>query len=121
MSGEMKMTQHEEARVVKIQIDKDSHPRAYHPYIGDVVQFYIDYPIISSTTPGYIDVSVENDTLITIGIANTSDLKKPGGGQLSSFIYVSGEGLCHVTLRPSVENNTGNEYRIAILPEKKEQ
>lgn len=114
------MTEHKGPSVLKIKIDEDSHPRAYHPHIGDVIQFYIDYPITSTTAPVNIDYSVENEVLVNIGIANTSDPKKPGGGQLSAFLYTMGEDLCHVTLRPSVENNSGNEYRIAILPEKKE-
>lgn len=102
--------------VMKIQIDEETHPKAYHPNVGDVVQCYINFAITPDTIIQDVGASVNEPHLVKIGTAFTSDPAMAGGGQISVFFYVLDEGLCQLRLVP-IGSET-KEYVIAILAEK---
>jgi len=108
------MPKQEKGRLFPVQIDKDSHPRSYLVNIGDVVQCYINFPLTPSSIVEDIEVSLENDKLQKIGVVITSDLRMPGSGQRSAFLYVLDAGSCTVTLRPVIGGEVDREYLITF-------
>ena len=108
------MPEKEKGRLFPVQIDKDSHPRSYLVNIGDVLQCYVNFPLTPSSIVEDIAVSLENDKLQKIGVVITSDLRMPGSGQRSAFLYVLDAGSCTVTLRPVIGGEVDREYLITF-------
>ncbi len=107
--------------VHKIQIT-DDHPRAYHPDFGDVLQFYLSFPV-GPDAPVVSDIGVSvqkheggEPNLVVIGVMNTSTAAGVGAHEFSVFLFVKGPGLHKVRLVPVIEGQKPEEYEIAVLP-----
>jgi hypothetical protein len=101
--------------VHKIDI-KAQHPRAYHPAVGDVLQFYVRYAVTSDQIVQDLKFSIKGEQLARIGVINTTKPHIVGAGELSAFLLVKDKGLAHVEFE-AIPGHTQQPTRIAVLAE----
>jgi len=104
------------SNILKIKINEEEHPKAYHPQIVDILQCYMNFPISPECIIRDIVSFVDKPNVLEIGTAITSDMNLTGAGQRSAFFFVQQEGLCRIRLVPVIPGELAKEYVIAILP-----
>ncbi len=103
----------------KIQIDLDKHPDHYDVEVGDVIQCFIDFPLMPSTSVDAIVVFVRGQSLEEVGVIITSEFGLSGSGQMSAFFYVYGDftgndEFITVRLTPVVSGQIARTHEITF-------
>ena len=81
---------------------KAQHPKAYHPRIGDLVQCYVDFPIVPERIVSELKVSIDGTSVSLVGVVATSRPRIVGSGQVSAYFVPMRAGLSKVTILPIV-------------------
>jgi hypothetical protein len=72
-------------RIHRIDI-KAQHPNAYHPAVGDLVQCYIDFPIVPEQIISDLRPAIDGKSMSLVAVVSTSSPKIVGSGQVSVFL-----------------------------------
>jgi len=88
-------------RIHRIDI-KATHPKAYHPVIGDIVKCYLDFPIVPEQIVDDLKISIDGKSLSLGAVASTSMPKIVGSGQISVFLMPRQPGLSEITIQPVI-------------------
>jgi hypothetical protein len=107
-------------RLHRIDI-KAQHPRAYHPVIGDLVQCYIDFPIVPEQIVDDLRPTIEGKSVSLVAVVNTSKPKIVGSGQASVFLAPRQAGLSKVTIEVIIPGQKPKTYEINFLVELKRE
>ena len=94
---------------------KADHPKAYHPRIGDVAQCYLRFAVVPGQIVEDLEFKIEGKSVVRVGVVETT--KRPGGGEISAFLYARAAGMSHVTFAP-IPGHTFKPVRITFLAEK---
>ena len=81
---------------------KADHPKAYHPAIGDLVQCYIDFPVVPEQIVDDLKVRIDGSALALVAKVNTSKPGIVGSGQYSVFLAPRQTGLTKVVIQPTI-------------------
>ena len=101
-------------RLHRIEI-KAKHPKAYHPSIGDIVQCYVDFPVVPEQIVSDLDVNTNGKSLVLVGVVNTSKPKIVGSGQYSAFFVPRQTGRTQLTIAIEIPGQTTKEYQMSFL------
>ena len=88
-------------RLHRIDI-KSAHPKAYHPAIGDLIQCYLDFPIVPEQIVEDLEVSIDGRPVSMLAVVSTSRPKIVGSGQISVYLVPRQAGLSTVTIQPVI-------------------
>lgn len=94
---------------------KAEHPRAYHPRIGDLVQCYLDFPIVPEQIVDELKVTIDGTSVSLVAVVNTSKPKIVGSGQVSAFFMPRNTGLSKVTILPVIPGQKPKPVEINFL------
>ena len=97
-------------RLHRIDI-KAFHPRAYHPSIGDLVQCYLDFPIV----PEQIVDNLQITSATVLAVVSTSRPKIVGSGQISVYLMPRQLGSSKVTIQPVIPGQKPKPTEIIFL------
>jgi hypothetical protein len=101
-------------RLHRIDI-KAQHPKAYHPYIGDLVQCYIDFPIVPEQIIDDLRPTINGKSLSLVAAVSTSRPGIVGSGQVSVFLAPRQLGLSHVKIEVIIPGQKPRTYEITFL------
>jgi hypothetical protein len=96
---------------------KAVHPRAYHPDIGDLVQCYVDFPIVPEQIISDLRVKIEGNSVSLVAVVSTSKPKIIGSGQVSAFLLPRQLGLSKVTITVIIPGQKPKPYELNLLVE----
>ena len=94
---------------------KADHPRAYHPRIGDLMQCYIDFPVVPEQIVDQLKVTIDGTSVALVATVNTSKPKIVGSGQYSAYFVPRGDGLSKVTILPVITGQRPKPIVISVL------
>ncbi len=99
---------------------KAEHPRAYHPFIGDLYQFYLAYTPVPGELVENLHVTVDGRTVGVVSVADTSK-GLPGAGEISLFVVARNLGLSHIDVAPVIAGKPATKpYRISFFVQQRE-
>jgi len=98
-------------RLHRIDI-KATHPKAYHPEIGDIVQCYMDFPIVPEQIVVDLRIVIEGKSVSLVAVASTSRPKIIGSGQISVFLLPRQPGFSEITILPVIPGQTPSPAKI---------
>lgn len=101
-------------RLHRIDI-KAQHPKAYHPNTGDLVQCYIDFPIVPEQIISDLRPTIEGKSVNLVAVVGTSRPKIVGSGQVSVFLAPRQLGLSHVKIEVIIPGQKSKTYEITFL------
>jgi hypothetical protein len=101
-------------RLHRIDI-KAEHPKAYHPAIGDLVQCYLDFPIVPEQIVDDLRPTVEGKSMSVVATVSTSRPRIVGSGQVSLFLAPRQPGLSRVKIEVTVPGQKPKTYEITFL------
>ena len=101
-------------RLHRIDI-KATHPKAYHPYVGDLVQCYIDFPIVPEQIISDLRPTIDGKSVSLVAVVNTSKPRIVGSGQVSVFLAPRQLGLSHVKIEVIIPGQKPKQYDITFL------
>lgn len=96
------------------------HPKAYHPHVGDLFRFYLNYPVIPGKIVDNLEVNLDGRS---VGVVTVCDTSKglPGSGEVSLFLVAKnlGQSSAEVTLVVDGKRQK-KKYRMNFLVEERE-
>lgn len=101
----------------RIDIKTDPHPKAYHPHIGDLVQCYLNYPIVPGQIVDKLKVTLEGSSIALVAVVDTTRPRTMGACQWSAFLAPREGGLSHLTVVPVCEGKDGTPVKINFYVE----
>ena len=101
-------------RIHRIDI-RATHPKAYHPAIGDIVQCYLDFPIVPEQIVGDLRITIEGKSLSLVAVASTSRPRIVGSGQISTFLMPRQPGRSAITIQPVIPGQKPKPIKINFL------
>jgi hypothetical protein len=101
-------------RIHRIDIKSQHHPRAYHPAVGDLVQCYLDFPILPDQIVVDLEVSIEGRPLSVVAVVSTSRPKIVGTGQISGYLLPRQAGLSKVKIQSMIPDRKTNPIEISF-------
>jgi hypothetical protein len=101
-------------RIHRIDI-KAQHPKAYHPAVGDLVQCYIDFPIVPEQIISDLRPAIDGKSMSLVAVVSTSSPKIVGSGQVSVFLIPRDPGLSHVKIEVIIPGQETKTYDITFL------
>jgi len=105
-------------RIHRIDINA-THPKTYHPRIGDTVQCYMDFPIVPEQIVEDLRITIEGISVSFVSVVSTSQPKIIGTGQISTFLIPRRIGLSEITIRPVIPGQETRAVRIKFVVEEK--
>ena len=94
---------------------KAQHPKAYHPTFGDLVQCYLNYPIVPGEIVDKLNVTIEGSSIALVAVVDTTRPKTVGASQWSVFLAPRESGLGHLTVVPVCEGKDRTPVKITFL------
>lgn len=88
-------------RLHRIDI-KAEHPEAYHPIVGDLVQCYLEFPVVPEQIVDNLQVTIEGNSVSLVTVASTSRPGIVGSGQVSAFLTPRQAGTSRVIITPAI-------------------
>ena len=109
-------------RLHRIDI-KAKHPKAYHPAIGDLVQCYLDFPVVPEQIVENLRVTTAGRSLSVIGVVGTSKPRIVGSGQISLYLMPRQTGQTTVTILPTIPGQKPDPIAITfrVAPERRRE
>lgn len=101
-------------RLHRIDI-KARHPNAYHPEAGDLVQCYIDFPIVPEQIIDDLRVVIAGKSMSLVAVVSTSRPKIVGSGQVSVFLAPRQLGLSRAEIEVIIPGQKPKSYAITFL------
>ena len=101
-------------RIHRIDV-RAQHPRAYHPRIGDLVQCYLDFPIVPEQIVVDLRATIDGNSVSLVGVVSTSRPKIVGSGQISVFIVPRQPGQTTITILPVIPGQSPKPITINFL------
>ena len=107
-------------RLHRIDI-KATHPKAYHPSIGDLVQCYLDFPIVPEQIVDNLQITTAGKSIAVLGVVGTSKPRIVGSGQISVYLMPRQPGLSKLTILPVIPGQKPKPIEITFLVQNREK